>query len=431
MIYSGNFWEKYNSDGDYDGLPESYVYRNDYYRPAGNAKKKDEKIVGAGLLIDLTTPEIFFGTGNFYVTKDGYIHASAGGDLAGWKIRTEEITDSAGNKAKHSVLRSNIPKSNGRITLDAGTLNEETGTVTGPGKIYSHSHDELTKTGNGFYLSYDGLSIGSKAKLTNTGVMYIGNGAVAKGGLEDGNYWTINGNNSRSYISYGGSTSFAAASNDDGKTAKVYVGTDGISLGTRFSVNSQGVLTAYSGKIGGWDISKNKISAGKISLNANGSMSGGSGDNTWSIGKDGKATFNYLNASKGGKLGGWIIGSNYLKGGNMTLYSNGVIQGPGWSINSKGNTSGITFGSSGQTNIVIKTAGAYIGNKSGHLGSGGYGGYSGSAPLSWSSSGVQLNKGAKIGGLNIRDDGVLYFGNGSGTTVIQKNAISTKNILNF
>lgn len=337
MIYSGNFWEEYNQDGDYDGLPKSYTYRNSNYRPSGNAKKDSSgKIVGAGLLIDLTTPEIFFGTGNFYVTKDGYIHASAGGDLAGWKIGTENITDSAGNTAKHSVLYSNISKNNGRITLDAGTLNEDTGAVTGPGKIYSHSHDELTKTGNGFYLSYDGLSIGSKAKLTNTGVMYIGNGAVAKGGSEDGNYWTINGNSSRSYISYGGSTSFAAASNDDGTTAKVYVGTDGISLGTRFSVNSQGALTAYSGKIGSWNINKTKLSAGNIELNSNGSMKGGSGDYAWSIATNGKATFNHITASKGGTIGGWTIHSTKLVGGTLTLNNSGAIDGSNWSISSSG-----------------------------------------------------------------------------------------------
>ena len=335
MIYSGNFWEEYNSDGDYDGLPKSYTYRNSNYRPAGNAKKEDGKIVGAGLLIDLTTPEIFFGTGNFYVTKDGYIHASAGGDLAGWKIGTEEITDSAGNKAKHSVLHSNISKSNGRITLDAGTLNEETGAVTGPGKIYSHSHDELTKTGNGFYLSYDGLSIGSKAKLTNTGVMYIGNGAVAKGGSEDGNYWTIDGNSNKSYIAYGG-TSWSEASNDNDTTAKIYLGTDGISLGTRFSVSPQGQLKAYSGQIGGWNINKTKLSAGNIEFHSNGSMNGGSGGSTWSIAPSGQATFNHITANNGGSIGGWAIGSTYLRGGTLTLNNSGAISGSNWSVSADG-----------------------------------------------------------------------------------------------
>ena len=346
MIYSGNFWEEYNSDGDYDGLPKSYTYRNSNYRPAGNAKKKDGKIVGEGLLIDLTTPEIFFGTGNFYVTKDGYIHASAGGDLAGWKIGTEEITSNKA-KAKHSVLHSNISKSNGRITLDAGTLNEETGAVTGPGKIYSHSHDELTKTGNGFYLSYDGLSIGSKVKITNDGKAYFGSGAVAG----TGQYWTINsgdadsstGATNRSYIAYGAGKNpyWAGAQEDDynSSTAKVYIGTDGISLGKRFTVSPSGEVKAYSGTIGGWTIGKNQISASNIHLYANGSIQTNNysaGKVGWQIKSNGTAEFNSLKANKGGSIGGWKIGSTYLKGGTLTLNNSGAVSGSNWSVSEDG-----------------------------------------------------------------------------------------------
>ena len=311
MIYSGNFWKEYNSDGDYDGLPKNYIYRNDKYQPTGNANK-------TGLLIDLTTPEIFFGTGNFYVTKEGYIHAAAGGDIGGWKID------------KHS-LYSNIAAASGRITLDAGTYNEETNTVTGPGKIYSHNHSSLTNTGTGFYLSYDGLSFGSKAKITNTGQMYLGTGAVAG----TGKHWTIDGDSSKSYIAYGG-TAWSEASNDWDTAAKIYLGTDGISLGTRFSVSPQGQLKAYSGQIGGWNINKTKLSAGNIELNSNGSMKGGSGSFTWSIAPTGQATFNHITANNGGSIGGWTIGPTYLRGGTLTLNNSGAVSGSNWSVSANG-----------------------------------------------------------------------------------------------
>lgn len=311
MIYSGNFWKEYNSDGDYDGLPKNYIYRNDKYQPTGNANK-------AGLLIDLTTPEIFFGTGNFYVTKEGYIHAAAGGDIGGWEID------------KHS-LYSNIAAGSGRITLDAGTYNEETNTVTGPGKFYSHNHNSLTNTSTGFYLSYDGLSFGSKAKITNTGQMYLGTGAVAG----TGKHWTIDGDSNKSYIAYGG-TSWSEASNDNDTTAKIYLGTDGISLGTRFSVSPQGQLKAYSGQIGGWNINKTKLFAGNIELNSDGSMKGGSGNFTWSIAPTGQATFNHITANNGGSIGGWGIGSTYLKGGTLTLNNSGAVSGSNWSVSANG-----------------------------------------------------------------------------------------------
>ena len=311
MIYSGNFWKEYNSDGDYDGLPKNYTYRNNKYQPTSNANK-------AGLLIDLTTPEIFFGTGNFYVTKEGYIHAAAGGDIGGWEID------------KHS-LYSNIAAGSGRITLDAGIYNEETNTVTGPGKIYSHNHSSLTNTSTGFYLSYDGLSFGSKTKITNTGQMYLGTGAVAG----TGKHWTIDGDSNKSYIAYGG-TSWSEASNDNDTTAKIYLGTDGISLGTRFSVSPQGQLKAYSGQIGGWNINKTKLSAGNIELNSNGSMKGGSGNFTWSIAPTGQATFNHITANNGGSIGGWAIGPTYLRGGTLTLNNSGAVSGSNWSVSANG-----------------------------------------------------------------------------------------------
>jgi len=134
LIYSGNFWKNNFYDpetglpnyGNYDSNEFYKNYRSEKYSPNNNTNKE-------GLIIDLTTPEIFFGTGNFYVTKEGYIHAAAGGNIGGWKIDN------------HS-LYSNIEVNNGRITLDAGTYDENEGAVTGPGKIYSHNHSNLTST---------------------------------------------------------------------------------------------------------------------------------------------------------------------------------------------------------------------------------------------------------------------------------------------
>ena len=327
MIYSGNFWKEYNSDGDYDGLPKNYTYRNSKYQPTGNANK-------AGLLIDLTTPEIFFGTGNFYVTEEGYIHAAAGGDIGGWKID------------KHS-LYSNINPSEGRITLDAGTYDEETNTVTGPGKIYSHNHNSLTDTHTGFYLSYDGLSFGSKVKITNDGKAYFGRGAVAG----TGEHWTINsgdadsstGATNRSYIAYGaGNDPYWAGAEEDNynsSTAKVYIGTDGISLGKRFTVSPTGNVKAYSGTIGGWTIGKNQISANNIHLYANGSIQTNNyveDTSGWKIDSSGNAYFNHLEANKGGSIGGWTIGSTYLKGGTLTLNNSGAVSGSNWSVSADG-----------------------------------------------------------------------------------------------
>jgi hypothetical protein len=126
------------------------------------------------------------------------------------------------------------------------------------------------------------LSIGSKFKVNNNGVLTIGKGATTESGTK---YWTISANDEDSYIAYGGN-SFQKATRDDEiqedeyiddnihnyNSTKVYLGTDGISLGTKFSITNKGELTAYSGKIGGWEIKDNVLSADGIEINSNGAI---------------------------------------------------------------------------------------------------------------------------------------------------------------
>ena len=205
------------------------------------------------------------------------------------------------------------------------------------GKIYSGSHSELGSTNDGFYLSHNGLSIGSKTYIDSTGTLRLGSGAV----VGSGNHWTISKNTSNnSYIAFGAGDDpkFVAADSDEDTTAKVYIGTDGFTLGRRFSVSNSGELIAYKGKIGGWNITKNKLEANGITISANGNISGdGKNGGEWSITR-GNATFNKLIANKSGTIGGWAINEGYLKSssGDMTINGNGSMRGPNWSISAEG-----------------------------------------------------------------------------------------------
>jgi hypothetical protein len=50
-----------------------------------------------GMLIDLTTPEIRFGSGNFSVDASGSLIAKGGGTIAGWNISDYQLwKDSTG-----------------------------------------------------------------------------------------------------------------------------------------------------------------------------------------------------------------------------------------------------------------------------------------------------------------------------------------------
>ena len=287
LIYSNNFWQKYNEDG----LPENYNVTNQ------NSE---------GMLIDLSTPSIKWGSGNFSVNASGYMVAKGGGRIAGWNLTEQE-------------LFSGTEYSKRTITLDAYSNKIYSGT-----KGFGIDDDGNPKNidQQGFYLNPSCLILGSKFRASADGSLEIGNGAAkgttskrwsinangtdsyikygsegtsnsvyigtnslsigngfrvsaSDGKLElgqlNGSYkWTIKGNVSRSYISYGGDEQFHEAGSSSGNTTKVYVGTDGISLGRKFSVDNQGnlkasnvdltgVINATSGKIGNFTLDANAI----------------------------------------------------------------------------------------------------------------------------------------------------------------------------
>lgn len=297
LLYSGNYWRDYNTK---DGKPKSYSNSN---------------LNGQGMLIDLTTPEIRFGNGNFIVTKDGYVTAKGGGSIAGWRIGNSE-------------LYSNVTKGDGRLTLDSGSitlyayellaiydgssviltiyclvssesqtakifyikdqynniqrnfeftytpphdsvpgvgtlrvqgyysylynlgdLNLTTDTliynyVSGksvvdtasnyqyPGKFYSHSHDSLSATNTGFYLSYDGFSIGSKFRIDSAGnlqatdALLTGTIHVTGNGVSTIGNWVVNSDNLYSRITR---TSSPAGTFD------ITIGSDGNMFGKKLA----------------------------------------------------------------------------------------------------------------------------------------------------------------------------------------------------
>ena len=300
---------------------------------SGNYIPKDETHEGSGMEIDLATPSIRFGSGNFYVTEDGAMNASGKGTIAGWSIEEDRLT---------SI------KDKNKITIQAGTNYDTMGNAI-EACIYSNSHDKLEETSKGFYLGGNGISIGKSLKVeceydeqnNLTSVMYIGdvtsfdsrweingystvteegdtkvspygyirygnitlntgsngvylgtngirlgdkfrikpNGVVEAGDL-NGSRWIMSSNQEGAYISYSYSEEQAADSfNGGGKiegftfdsyNANVFLGTKGISLGiNKFFVTNNGDMYAVSGKIGGWSLSDYEISSFGIHLKGN------------------------------------------------------------------------------------------------------------------------------------------------------------------
>ena len=81
LLYSSTYWKEYD---ELTGLPKNYNNSNVNDVPSESKPN--------GMLIDLTTPQIKFGNGNFSVTKDGYLTAKGGGSIAGRKIADYTLT---------------------------------------------------------------------------------------------------------------------------------------------------------------------------------------------------------------------------------------------------------------------------------------------------------------------------------------------------
>ena len=149
----------------------------------------------------------------------------------------------------------------------------------------------------------------------------------------------------------------------------VYIGRDGIALGSTFNVDYRGILTATGGHIAGWNINNeslwnfNQTSETGISVNSNGFICGGksyvdqetgelvfyglddpAGRAYWEINEDGQASFNNINVVGGAiNISGsnealTIIDSNglYMKNGAIELGWDDVLDRPTFAADSDG-----------------------------------------------------------------------------------------------
>lgn len=302
LLYSYDFWKSnlYQENGLVNS--SAYTYNSTTNKYAGQND--------SGMLIDLTTPRIIFGSGNFRVDPDGHIHAKGGGDIAGWYMDDHNLWSGNTNKDNAATIR--------------------------------FGNENFTRSINGDSRSNLRLALGQKFAVSSDGTMYAGDAKIGTGT----NKITIgksSGDNAQSALYSGSKSSFVAAANG------FYIGNDGIALGTYdsnkgtspFQVNSLGQLFSRSGYIGGYAIADNTLIGGSGSNCVGMSSKSGvqwafwAGDETASnapfhVGHNGE-----LHASKG-KIGGWTIGEHKLSSGSMNINDEGSISGNHWSITKDG-----------------------------------------------------------------------------------------------
>lgn len=317
----------------YGIAPSGSIYSWNYYNCDTTGKPISKR--GAGLLIDLDDPSIWFGSGNFSVTKEGYLTAKGGGSIAGWAITDDYLQskdkkttlysqngpstkDSSGNTIKQ---RFNI--GNGKFVIyDDGTFKaannkfsvSQDGTITSvAGKIggWQISSDKLTDRNGNTTLDSNGTitCINLFANVSGR----IGGWTINPSTLQGGNI-ELNSNgsiNSKLWnISTAGVATFTDVRISSGNT------TSTLDWGTNFKVDGMGNLTALSGNIGGWKLDSTGFSGNGISFTSGGGLTLGSGFSVTPAGS--------INATSG------YIGGCTISGGTLT--ADGLrINGVGWS----------------------------------------------------------------------------------------------------
>jgi hypothetical protein len=159
--------------------------------------------------------------------------------------------------------------------------------------------------------SFIGVDNKNNPLIYTKGMLVAEAGSNIAGWITDENgFYHLNGNSQKDlWLSPTGlkSDGTVPAANSQDEVYSIY-------SGNTFKVTPGGKLYSTSGQIGGWTINNTTLTGGNITLNSNGSISGGS-TYTWSIGTDGYATFNGISAN-GGRIAGYTISGNSLKAGS-------------------------------------------------------------------------------------------------------------------
>lgn len=289
-------------------------------------------------------PHIKFGSGNFEVSPEGHIHAVGGGDIAGWQIGNDSlskgyVTLSSNNSSPTNKAIKVTDGNKDIFSVDyRGYLHSEQGDIAGwtiePNRLYkgnvgmASTGEHAFWAGDSFYVNHDGTLHSSQGDIggwqiksdrlvknnvglspvhtantpnafwagnvfhvTHNGYLYAKNGEIGN--------WRF-GNNGL----YGG----GSASTYNGNNSGVYVGSDGIRLGSTFHVDPSGRLYARSGDIGSCTIT-------------NGGLSG----NGWYIDGSGAAKFTDVEIN-GAKVTNMMraSGSGGISGGGSSIGSGGA-----------------------------------------------------------------------------------------------------------
>ncbi len=249
---------------------------------------------------------------------------------------------------KRLFMKDNTLEVNGIIQAQEGHIgcddNGEGGFIIQSLKMYN-GKSTLSANSDGVYIGTNGIGLGQTTTYTTPS-----SGNVTKSMFEVDNYGNLYAGSvnvkGRIYASSGyigdGTNGFTINSTSiiNGKTNLndtndgIYLGTDGIALGRKnndiipFSVTKYGVLTATSGTIGGWTIGPNQLKSGDIYISSSGSIrhehdDGEHVESNWGISSSGHAYFKDVFIT--GVEENSYFGQLYLNDDGWTFYDSNAL----------------------------------------------------------------------------------------------------------
>ncbi len=170
------------------------------------------------MIIDLSTPQIGFGSGNFTINEQGHLVAKGGGQIAGWVIADNRFYKNNTGMSSHDFptqeICADIPNITESVAFYAGTENNK----------------------NNFYVMHKGYLFSKSGQIAGWNI--------------DSNKMDKNNvgmNSNPGY--YGNNNSLKGA---DGKAKALFVN------GDKFYVTHDRYLKSTSGKIATWNIDAEK-----------------------------------------------------------------------------------------------------------------------------------------------------------------------------
>ena len=344
LIYSGNYpIDKFIENPNVEKVGDQHINSQGQV----DEDSKNRRTEG-GMIIDLSTPQIGFGSGNFTVNKEGHLIARGGGQIAGWSITDNKL---------HKNNKVGMASSNEIIPSDTNTLkNGDTDTVAfWSGGVVNK--DGTLKSAN-FYATHGGYIFGNLGQIAgwnfNADTFSKGIGINAVGMNSNPDLKSLNGQNGNPKAFY---------------------------AGQNFYVTHNGYLKSTSGKIASWKIDSKSLTNGNVGMgekiinksrfnttnNITAKFWAGNGDNNENFAVTAAGDL----YSRSGKIGGWNINSNSLTAGNTHIDSTGNIYTSKWGINSDGTvrfTAGTIGGITIQNNKIGDAGGSwYISKNSVYL----------------------------------------------------------------